>query len=75
MSHEPITITCRADFVRPGEKKYTKDQRHARYARNLRKRNAPDRCWECRHFTDCSCSEACGCEKWLELAEHYKEEE
>ena len=57
MSNEPMTIFCRRDYVRPGEltadKRRTKEQRHALYERNRRKANAPDRCWNCRFFTDC----------------------
>lgn len=68
MSNEPSTIFYRRDFVRPGEltaeKLKTKEQRHAIYERNRRKANAPDHCWICSNFTDCSMSESRKCERW-----------
>ena len=42
----------------------TKEQRHAIYERNRRKATAPDHCWRCSNFTDCSMSESRNCERW-----------
>ena len=68
MSNEPSTIVYRRDYVRPGEltaeKLKTKEQRHAIYERNRRKATAPDHCWRCINFTDCSMSESRNCERW-----------
>ena len=64
MSEELVTIVYRQDFVRPGEQQKTKKERHAIYARNRRKATAPDHCWGCRFFTDCSMSESRTCERW-----------
>lgn len=64
MSNEPAMIVYRQDFVRPGEKQKTKKERHAIYERNRRKATAPDHCWGCRFFTDCSMGDNRNCEKW-----------
>lgn len=64
MSNEPSTIVYRRDFVRPGEHQKTKKERHAIYERNRRKATAPDHCWRCSNFTNCSMSESMNCERW-----------
>ena len=64
MSDEPSTIFYRQDFVRPGERQKTKKERHAIYERNRKKATAPDHCWGCRFFTDCSMSDNRNCERW-----------
>lgn len=68
MSINPTTIVYRQDFVRPSEliaeKRKTKAQRHAIYERNRKKATAPDHCWGCRFFTECSMSESRTCERW-----------
>lgn len=64
MSNEPTTIFYRQDFVRPGEQQKTKKERHAIYERNHKKATAPDHCWGCRFFTDCSMGDNRNCERW-----------
>lgn len=64
MSNEPATIVYRQDFVRPGELQKSKKERHAIYERNRRKATAPDHCWGCRFFTDCSMGDNRNCERW-----------
>ena len=64
MSEELVTIVYRCDFVRQGEHQKTKKERHAIYERNRRKANAPDYCWNCIEFTECSMSERRNCERW-----------
>ena len=64
MSNEPAMIVYRPDFVRPGEQQKTKKERHAIYERNRRKATAPDHCWSCRFFTDCSMGDNRNCERW-----------
>lgn len=64
MSNEPSTIFYRQDFVRPGERQKSKKERHAIYERNRKKATAPDHCWGCLFFTDCSMSGNRNCERW-----------
>lgn len=64
MSNELKQIVYRADFVRPSEQRRTKEQRHAIYERNRRKATAPERCWNCHHFTECSLSDSRDCDRW-----------
>lgn len=64
MSNEPSTIVYRCDFVRQGEQQKTKKERHAIYERNRRKATAPDHCWYCIKFTECSMSDRRNCERW-----------
>ena len=64
MSNEPSTIVYRRDFVRQGEKQKTKKERHAIYERNRRKATAPDHCWYCIEFTECTMSDRRNCESW-----------
>ena len=64
MSNEPSTIVYRCDFVRQGEQQKTKKERHDIYERNRRKETAPDHCWYCIKFTECSMSESRTCERW-----------
>lgn len=64
MSEELVTIVYSQDFVRPGELQKSRKERHDIYERNRRKATAPDHCWGCRYFTDCSMSESRNCEKW-----------
>ena len=64
MRNEPSTIVYRCDFVRQGEQQKTKKERHAIYERNRRKATAPDHCWYCIKFTECSMSESRTCERW-----------
>ena len=63
MRNEPSTIVYRCDFVRQGEQQKTKKERHAIYERNRRKATAPDHCWYCIKFTECSMSESRTCER------------
>ena len=63
MSNEPATIVYRQDFVRPGELQKSKKERHAIYERNRRKATAPDHCWGCRFFTDCSMGDNRNCKR------------
>lgn len=64
MRNEPSTIVYRCDFVRHGEQQKTKKERHDIYERNRRKATAPDHCWYCIEFTECSMSDRRNCEKW-----------
>ena len=64
MRNEPSTIVYRCDFVRQGEKQKTKKERHVIYERNSRKATAPDHCWYCIKFTECTMSESRTCERW-----------
>lgn len=64
MSEELVTIVYRKDFVRPDEQQKSRQERHAIYERNRRKETAPDHCWGCCRFTNCSMSESRNCQKW-----------
>ena len=64
MSNDPSTIVYRCDFVRQGEQQKTKKERHAIYERNRRKATAPDHCWYCIAFTECTMSDRRNCESW-----------
>ena len=64
MSNESSTIVYRRDFVRQGEKQKTKKELHAIYERNRRKATAPDHCWYCIEFTECTMSDRRNCESW-----------
>ena len=64
MRNEPSTIVYRCDFVRQGETQKPKKARHAIYERNLRKATAPDHCWYCIEFTECTMSDRRNCESW-----------
>ena len=64
MSKELVTIVYYKDFVRSNEKQKSKKERHTIYERNRRKANAPDHCWNCIEFTECSMSESRNCERW-----------
>ena len=64
MRNEPSTIVYCCDFVRQGEKQKTKKERHAIYERNRRKATAPDHCWYCIEFTECTMSDRRNCESW-----------
>jgi len=64
MREELVTIVYRKDFVRSNERKKIKKDWHAIYERNRRKATAPDHCWSCRFFTDCSMSNSRNCKKW-----------
>ena len=64
MSNEPSTIVYRCDFVRQGEHQKTKKERHAIYEQNRRKATAPDNCWYCIEFTECTMSDRRNCERW-----------
>lgn len=64
MREELVTIVYRCDFVRSNEQQKTKKERHAIYERNRRKATAPDHCWYCIKFTECSMSNSRKCKKW-----------
>ena len=64
MRNEPSTIVYRCDFVRSNEKQKSKKERHAIYERNRHKATAPDHCWYCIEFTECSMSDRRNCERW-----------
>lgn len=64
MSNESSTIVYRRDFVRQCEKQKTKKELHAIYERNRRKATAPDHCWYCIGFTECTMSDRRNCESW-----------
>lgn len=64
MREELVTIVYHKDFVRSNEKQKSKKERHAIYERNRRKATAPDLCWYCIEFTECTMSDRRNCEKW-----------
>lgn len=64
MREELVTIVYHKDFVRSNEKQKSKKERHAIYERNRRKATAPDHCWSCLFFTECSMSDRRNCKKW-----------
>lgn len=61
------TIVYRADYVRPlHDKKRSKQESDAIALHNRKHRNAPDKCWDCIHFSCCSMSDARDCDGWKE---------
>ena len=51
---EDAIIVYRRDFYRNGESNAHKCVNNSKiFAENMKKRNAPDKCWGCIHFGEC----------------------
>ena len=51
---EDAIIVYRSDFYRKGESNAHKCVNNSKiFAENMKKRNAPDKCWGCIHFGEC----------------------
>lgn len=51
---EDAIIVYRRDFYRKGESNAHKSVDNSKiFAENMKKRNAPDKCWGCIHFGEC----------------------
>lgn len=67
------TIVYRPDYRKENERRLTRAERHKNFVHNIRKANAPAKCWSCIHFAQCGLNRP-SCDRWKDETIYLKKE-